>query len=742
MKNQAIACISLLGISSLLPVSIYGQPLESRAGEPELENRKEIIFGGSKNYAPFEWISSDGNLQGFLIDLEDSLARKAGLQAVHRQRDWDTVIQELREGKVDVVPMFHSEQRARYFRFSPPIYYLTHGIFSRKDGPIASRPEELVGRTVAVVRNGYASDQLRGLHPEVEQYETVDIRESLRAIESGTAEFAVLSRPVARRFIEEESLGVHEVSPPFWPRAYVFAVKKENEALYQWLIYRLALQKATGDYYRIYGQWEDQLEWSRPSFLDFLKQYSWTVLVFLGLLFAGFAWSYTLRREVGRRTRELQSELRLRKAAEERAAYRASHDLLTGLPNRIQFLEDLENSGITADEPVSILAIKLRGIEEIILTFGYESGEALLYSFAERLKSTESIAVSHLGRGEFILARKASPTATRILSTISSPLELDKMEIDPSLAIGFSTEPLNHIPPTELLRRARTALSAAIERRRPWQEYAPSIEPNREAISLLRDFWQSGTRDFVAYFQPQVHLRSNSIVGAEALVRWQHPKLGLLSPGSFVPILERTGAIHHITGLMLEKGIEFASNLRKEGSPCHVSVNVGTSDLLEHDLVSQVEQVLKLHDARPEDLSLEMTETGLVSEPGPVGIVLHRLREMNIQCSIDDFGTGYSSLSYLSEFPVTGIKIDREFVGTMLSDSRKRAIVESSVGLAHAMDLSVVAEGPEDQATLEALEQMGCDLAQGYVYAPPMPANEFQDYFRSFNASADSQNGG
>ena len=168
------------------------------------------------------------------------------------------------------------------------------------------------------------------------------------------------------------------------------------------------------------------------------------------------------------------------------------------------------------------------------------------------------------------------------------------------------------------------------------------------------------------------------------------------------------------------------------GYPCHVSVNVGTSDLLEHDVVSQVEEALSRYDGRPEDLSLEMTETGLVSEPGHVSIVLHRLHEMNVNCSIDDFGTGYSSLSYLSEFPVTGIKIDREFVGGMLSDGRKRAIVESSVNLAHAMELNVVAEGPEDTSTVKALIDMGCDLAQGFVYSPPLPASEFKQYYRSF----------
>tara|TARA_B100001939_G_scaffold186970_1_gene161066 strand:- start:31412 stop:33646 length:2235 start_codon:yes stop_codon:yes gene_type:complete len=718
-----LLCLS----SPILPVPVPGTETNSLKS-----SRNSIIFGGSRNYAPFEWLRPDNSARGFLIDLEDAMARADGLEPVHRQKEWNLVLSDLRGGQIDIVPMFHSEKRERFFDFSPPIYYLTHGIFTRENGPIASRPGELQGHTVAVVEDGYAADRLSERYPKVKLHKVTDIHDALEALIRKEADFAVLSRPVARRFIEEEELAVDEVSPPFWPRAYVFAVRKGNVEMYNWLLHRLALLKASGEYHRIYGEWEDQLEWSKPTISDFVQRYSWAVLVVLALLISGMIWSYTLRKEVARRTSELQSELKMRRAAEERAAYRASHDLLTGLPNRIQFLEDLEGASLPKDQSITILAIKLRGIEEIILTFGYESGEALLCSFANRLQNTENIALSHLGRGEFILARKSSPTATGILNAINRPLELDEMEIDPGLAIGFSTEPANAVPAMELLRRARTALSAAIERRRPWQEYSPSIEPDREAISLLRDFWQTGTRDFTAFFQPQIDIQKNEIAGAEALVRWQHPQLGLLSPGSFIPILERTGAIHHITGLMLDRGVEFASRSRKEGYPCHVSVNVGTSDLLEHDVVSQVEEALSRYDGRPEDLSLEMTETGLISEPGHVSIVLHRLHEMNVNCSIDDFGTGYSSLSYLSEFPVTGIKIDREFVGGMLSDGRKRAIVESSVNLAHAMELNVVAEGPEDTSTVKALIDMGCDLAQGFVYSPPLPASEFKQYYRSF----------
>ena len=301
------------------------------------------------------------------------------------------------------------------------------------------------------------------------------------------------------------------------------------------------------------------------------------------------------------------------------------------------------------------------------------------------------------------------------------------MEIDPRLSVGLLDE-RGDDSPDELLRKARTAVAAAAECKRCWQRYQPDLEPDQRAILLLRDYWHHGTRDMLVHLQPQFDPVSGRVTGAEALVRWQHPQHGMLSPALFIPILEKTGVIYRITQWMIDQAVQLAKRFRADGHPCPISVNIAASDILEHDLAGMIETTLDRHEGRADDLQLEITETGLITEPERVRHALERLRETGVECAVDDFGTGYSSLSYLSDFPVSTVKIDRSFVGQMTSHERQYTIVRATVALAHQLGLSVVAEGAEDTATVETLKTIGCDVVQGFVYCRPVAAGEFGAY--------------
>nr|WP_284047501.1 EAL domain-containing protein [Guyparkeria hydrothermalis] len=686
------------------------------------------MFAGSRNYPPFEWETTDGEAKGFLIELEDTLAAQAGITARHQQMEWRLAPYALDHGEVDAVPMFISEERRKRFRFTDPFYYVTHAIYGRRNGPTAGDVADLAGHSVAVVGNSYAAEQLRGAAQTVQHLELEDIATALRAVDNGRADFAVLATHTTRRLIADMDLAIDQVSPPIWPRAYAFAVDKDEPELFRWLQHQLQLSHANGGYYRVYENWRKELEWHRPGIIEFIAKYSWLVAPILTVLLLVSLWSWLLHRRVESRTADLTQALDHRREAEERLAHAALHDTPTGLPNRAHFLEELTR--LAAKHPaheLTVAAIRLNGIEEVILTFGNAVGMELLRAFGSRLYSYGFEAVGYLGSGEFSVASHRPLSPEHLIRVITVPVQLEQMEMDPRLSIGVVRDQANDSS-EELLRKARTAVAAAAENRRTWQTYEPDIEPNPRDLLLLRDYWHRGTRDMEAYLQPQIDPVSGRVIGAEALVRWRHPEHGLLSPGVFIPVLEKSGIVYRVTEWMVDQAVQLARQYRQAGRPCPISVNIAASDILEHDVVGMVRATLARHQVPASDLRLEMTETGLITEPARVRGALEHLCKTGVECSVDDFGTGYSSLSYLSDFPVSAIKIDRRFVAGITGSSRLLSIVRTAVELAHELGLHVVAEGAEDGETVETLRSIGCDAVQGFVYATPMPAAEFDHY--------------
>ena len=725
MANRVIAALSMLLIGSLAPSAVFSaSPSEAI---PSID-KDTVVFAGSANYPPFEWQTGDDDPEGFLIDLEDALAEQAGVAAHHQQMEWRLALYALEHGEVDIVPMFISEDRRKRFGFTDPFYYVTHAIYGRPSGPTAGEITDLAGHSVAVVGNSYAAERLRAFDRSIDRLELEDIGAALRAVDSGRAEFALLATHTTRRLIADMDLAIDQISPPLWPRAYAFAVDKDRPELLDWLQYHLQVSQANGGYYRVYEAWDDQLEWYRPTLSDVLRDYSWIIAPILTMLVLISLWSWLLRRRVASRTAALRQALRHRRAAERRLAHAAMHDPQTGLPNRAHFLRRLKQ--ILQRHPnrdMTVAGIRLNGIEEVVLTFGDKVGIDLLRAFGDRLVEYGFDVMGYLGSGNFAVVSLEPLDANHLVEIITVPVQLEEMEIDPRLSVGLVDE-RGEDSPDELLRKARTAVAAATECKRCWQRYQPSLEPDQRAILLLRDYWHYGTRDMLTYLQPQFDPVSGRVTGAEALVRWQHPQHGMLSPTVFVPILEKSGVIYRITQWMIDRAVQLAKQFRADGHPCPISVNIAASDILEHDLAGMIETTLHRHQGRADDLKLEITETGLITEPERVRQALERLRETGVECAVDDFGTGYSSLSYLSDFPVSTVKIDRSFVGQMGSHERQHTIVRATVALAHQLGLSVIAEGAEDWATVDTLKTIGCDVVQGFVYSRPIAAGEFGAY--------------
>jgi EAL domain-containing protein (putative c-di-GMP-specific phosphodiesterase class I)/ABC-type amino acid transport substrate-binding protein/GGDEF domain-containing protein len=699
----------------------------------------KVVFGGDAAYPPFEWLH-EGEAVGFNVELAHAVGEAGNTAIEYRLGDWPDVMQALEDGEIDVVPMFRSIEREERLLFTSAFYYTYHAIYSRSGTEPIYAVEELAGHTVAVEESSYAHQKLTSEGIQLELALRRDTLEALQALVDGTASYALLAAPASDELIRMHGFQIERTNAPIWPREYAFAVRKDRTDLAQWLRQNLALAVSTGQYERIYRHWERRLEAEDSGLTVALRNAAIVIvpLVFLIALSAGWVW--TLRRTVDSRTHELRAELVRRQAAEEHLSYLADHDLHTGLPEPHHFIRAvdtlLRNADRQSQARKEVLALKLVELEKVSRTLGYDVGNEFVREFAELVHRAGFLACAHLGRGVFAVFcdRKSWQ---RYLAILSGQLDVGDLKLYPHLIGGAAHWPRHGTTATSLLRRAEIALTVSASRMRQWTTYHSSMEPDERDLRIVTDFRRIRARGLHAVYQPQVDLRTGRIIAAEALVRWQHPELGMIPPAQFVPLIESAGLIGKVTTLMLKEAIRVSTRLRRSGQPCPISVNVATYDLIATDIRKTITNAMKRHEAEPGDLKLELTETSVAEDPERVRKTMEQLRECGIAISIDDFGTGHSSLSYLSTFPINEIKIDRSFVNGMLASRRHRSIVRSTILMAHELGMSTVAEGAENHETLQALRSDNCDRVQGYVISRPLPEKDFLEFLAAHaNSSA------
>ena len=443
--------------------------------------------------------------------------------------------------------------------------------------------------------------------------------------------------------------------------------------------------------------------------------------------------------EVGHLARSFESMrvgIRERDAEIRRLAY---WDALTGLPNREQF-RSLVHERIAAarrgDRPCAVLMLDIDRFKHVNDVLGHAFGDRLLGSIAQRLQSGvlgAEATLARLGGDKFVVclpgadAEAATAVAQRIGETLQRPITLDDHTVDVSAGIGIAAFPQHAGAADLLLGRAEVAMYAAKARQSGVTVYDAALDSASEAslslVSELRTAIDEG--QLRLFLQPKISLGSGDACGAEALVRWQHPRRGLLAPIDFVPFAEQTGFIRQITGWMVERSAAHCSRLRDRGLDLKIAVNLSTKDLMDLRLAEKLERTLSRSGLDPASLSLEITESAMMDDPQRALATLQRLDAMGHALSIDDFGTGYSSLAYLKTLPLHELKIDRSFVMGMESDRSDLKIVRSTIDLAHNLGYSVVAEGVETAQTWAILRALKCDEAQGYFMAKPMFEDDF-----------------
>ncbi len=418
----------------------------------------------------------------------------------------------------------------------------------------------------------------------------------------------------------------------------------------------------------------------------------------------------------------------------DRLRHEALHDSLTGLPNRAA-LEAAIGAALAARAPtagVGLLLMDLDGFKEVNDTLGHLHGDLLLIEVGRRLRATvpAEAFVARLGGDEFAVllpgiadADEALRVARDVLTALEVPARVEDVRLEIGGSIGIALAPLHGREVGALLKAADVAMYSAKAGRRGVEVYRRDLDGNDPARLLLATQLREALvgDELVVYAQPLARLADGSVAGVELLVRWQHPDHGLMLPDSFIPIAEKTGLLRPLTTTVLGEGVAACARWLAEGRRLSVSVNLSPRSLLDPDLVTDVAALLRLHGVPAELLILEITESGVISELADTMAVLTSLRALGVQLSVDDFGTGYSSLSYLSRLPVNEVKIDRSFVAAMEADPQAVAIVQSVVDLGQNLGLRVVAEGVESTAAWDLLASMGCNIAQGFLMARPMP---------------------
>jgi diguanylate cyclase (GGDEF)-like protein len=407
-------------------------------------------------------------------------------------------------------------------------------------------------------------------------------------------------------------------------------------------------------------------------------------------------------------------------------------DELTMLANRRGFLDEIDRAIAAGDAPLAVLLIDLDGFKGLNDSLGHEAGDGLLRLVAERFRVCVrgQAVLGRLGGDEFgVLAHVSDLEAGVSLSaalgrTFREPFEVLGLSVRMSASSGLALMPAHGSTSAELLRCADSAMYEAKRRQqRSWvyrSEDDPHSTTRLDLIDELRDAIRH--RRLEMHYQPAIDLLSGEIVGVEALVRWNHPTRGLLMPDSFVPLAERVGLITGLTRAVLEQSVRFVAAAVQPAhtSSLRLSVNISGQDLADHSFPGYVLDVLIAHRFPAERLTLEITETSVGNDPEQARRTIQNIREHGIRVAIDDFGVGYSSMSQLLATTVDELKIDRSFVQPLASDPRAKAIIRSTVELARALGLLVVAEGVESDVVQEQLAALGCDLAQGYSIARPL----------------------
>lgn len=429
---------------------------------------------------------------------------------------------------------------------------------------------------------------------------------------------------------------------------------------------------------------------------------------------------------------------------EAKIEYQSLHDPATELPNRLAFERRLSKAIAEADVAkgqLSVYLVQIGRFSEINNTLGHDTGEQMVAKIGDNLQRIikQSDVVSRHSSSMFALllpgagSNHVNPIVQRILDSFDEPITVGGNTVDVTAWIGEAFYPEHGITAKMLLQRADTAIFEAKKSAQHYALYNAQLDPYKpERLSMMGELRSGLDRgEFRLYYQPKIDIATEKITAAEALIRWIHPVRGFMPPDSFIPLAEQTGNIQKLTSWALDTAISQVAVWKKQGIDIKVAINLSARDLSNRHLPQEIETLMAKHGATISQLILEITESAVMEDPKQSMEVLSALNKMGATLSIDDYGTGYSSMSYLKSLPVQEIKIDKSFVMKLASNNGDEILVKSTIDLGHNLGLKVTAEGVEDRPSLDILKSHGCETGQGYHISKPVPAADFEKFYRT-----------
>jgi diguanylate cyclase (GGDEF)-like protein len=455
------------------------------------------------------------------------------------------------------------------------------------------------------------------------------------------------------------------------------------------------------------------------------------------------------RDEIGALARSFNRMREGLSAREDQIRRLAFRDALTDLPNRTLFNDRLNVALEIARRTKSsftVLLMDLDRFKQINDTLGHQIGDQVLQQAARRLREMlrKSDTIARLGGDEFSVVlsgtepAEGKQIAANILRALEEPIVIGEHLLDVRASIGVASYPADGEDAETLMRHADVAMYVAKRGNFGVTQYEPVHDSlHKEQLSLLGELRRAiENAELYLVFQPKIDALTGEVTGAEALVRWQHPQRGAVPPAQFIPFAEQTGFVRLITRWVIDAAAAQSARWIAAGAPLKLAVNISAQDLLDPATPEAIVEALDRHGVPAKLFGLEVTESGVMQDPAMAIGVIKRLRALGIGIAIDDFGTGYSSLAYVKQLEVSELKIDRSFVRNIVQDAKDRAIVLSIIELSHNLELTVVAEGVEDEASVDVLRKLGCDLIQGYVYSRPLPERELGDWIAGWRPRA------
>lgn len=744
MKTKARRFIIIL--LTILNLILF-QSLLGKGDNPVFaENRKVFKFAGDLNHPPYEYVDDNGVFKGYNIDIINAIAHATGLDIEIIPMEWNDAVLALSNKEVDgIIGMSQNEERLKKYKFISPTVVNEQVIFVNKDTVHINSIEDLEGLRVAYQRNDF-NESIALQIPNVIGICKAEQVESLIALENGEVDAALGNKIVGKYHLQKRKTTekIKIIGEPIKLAKYGPAVSKDNIELFNILEKGLEQIRKNRTYDKIYKKWFGEDSGYGKMILDMYRDELLMgalsiVLIFLFLYF----YNKRLQKEVFKRTKELEIANKDLTRHQKEIYNLAYYDSITSLPNRLYFVEELNSIYDNIEEQVQqfgMLFLDLDRFKHINDTLGHNVGDYILKLLGMRLSKLvkEGDIVARVGGDEFfILANNINEEETinlsrRILDDFKKPYYIRDYELYLTTSIGIAFYPDGGLDTQTLIKNADLALYKAKDLGgNSYYIYGEEIESKGfEKMMLLNLLRNAVANDqLTLYYQPQIDIISEEIIGLEALVRWNHPEKGLVFPDKFIPLAEETGLIIQMGEWILKKACMDAKGWIDKGKNIIMSVNISAKQFQHRGFVNEVLEAIKESKLNPKNLTLEITETTAISDINHTLSILNKLKVLGIRVSIDDFGTGYSSLSYLNEMNVNELKIDRSFIWDIEKNNKNKMISNAIILLAKQLGLKVIAEGVENLEQLVILKEMNCDIAQGYHFSRPIPKEKIDEMF-------------